>query len=84
MTVDKPCRDCGTMMLAVSHRKQICPRCVAKHKNAHRKNKGTLSEHVPAISLNEMANRATAAGMTYGKYISSLQYQTDLRSKSKK
>lgn len=77
--VDKPCQKCGVMMLSVSQNKLYCDECVRLRNlavmAAYRKSKKEESQQNANAHQNELSNVANAAlnaGISYGKYVSSL------------
>ena len=77
--VDKPCQKCGVMMLSVSQNKLYCDECVRLRNlavmAAYRKSKKEEAQknvNAHRNELSEIANAALNAGMSYGKYVASL------------
>lgn len=77
------CGDCGCDVIAKSDKKQFCNKCLAiradKSKNKYRAmckikpKRKKVEVRKPALSITEIAKRASAAGMTYGQYVAEMR-----------
>lgn len=79
--VDKPCEDCGTMLLGVSMHRKRCPKCARereRERSRQRKAEQRARERVLAKSkiakpkresIEDINRKAKAANMSYGQYV---------------
>lgn len=76
--VDKPCKICGAMMLAVQPGTFYCPACRAElaKKPAAPKPEKPKNSHEKIVDLN---TAAITKGMTYGKYMDWQRRQKELK-----
>ena len=77
--INKPCEDCGCMMMQVDHFRRFCPDCRRARRRAQWRmysrrvySKALRQAAEPAqprgMSVDEVARRAAQEGISYGQY----------------
>lgn len=80
------CKTCGCDVVAKSNHKRYCEQCLKDKEKAYRQSYGKQWKSVekqakkklikpskPKLSIYEVANLASKAGMSYGQYVSKLE-----------
>lgn len=87
---DKPCVDCGEMMLQVSIQRKLCPRCARERERAYnrernkieraemRANKQKAQKPKPE-TIEDINRKAKAANMSYGQYVAMMNERKTMK-----